>query len=558
MPIAPFFSSGTASVASADVTWFGIALSATPSAYLGDSAFTVFSTLSTYSGSTAQQRVAAISSRRGRQFELDAIQAGEASVLLRNRDGYVDPQNVSSPYYPSIAPMKRVRAVRHQAGVRYPLFDGLIERINPDYRVPRTSDGVNIGYQDVELGCVDDFEILDKLQLQSGTQGGSFTDGLGRGIIWFATIPGDSDVTVEIKCAAANTVTTNIAVVGHAITVSVSTDGANICTDTPNGIKAKLTANVDAAGLITNITTSSGTLVLQLSNTTTGVIAMSGGAYISEKSGARIGRALDSISWPAARRSIDTGLYNVTAETIGLASGSLTTALAHINAVAPSELGYFFMDASGLCVFHDGDHRSTAARSTVSQASFSDDTTSGIRYQSLKIDYSRDTIYNDVSVTPGREEGATQTVTDTASQATYLERSYSLSTKLNTNADALAVANVILAAYKTPVPRIEEIVTVDDGTTGWRQVLALEIGDLVTVRTNPPGHLTTIAYTCFVENIAHDLAAGAQHRVTLQLTQQSASTSGGGSGGGSGSTGAVLDSSGDSFVLDDVAAGILG
>lgn len=45
----------------------------------------------------------------GRQFELDQIQPGEWSGLWRNRDGFLDPTNTSSPYAPGVVPFRGYR-----------------------------------------------------------------------------------------------------------------------------------------------------------------------------------------------------------------------------------------------------------------------------------------------------------------------------------------------------------------------------------------------------------------------------------------------------------------
>lgn len=88
-----------------------------------------FSTLPTQAPTwtTISQYVRTISTSRGRQFELDRMQAGTASILLSNQLRQFDPFNASSPYSPHIVPKKRIRLQATWASVTYPIFDGYVE-----------------------------------------------------------------------------------------------------------------------------------------------------------------------------------------------------------------------------------------------------------------------------------------------------------------------------------------------------------------------------------------------------------------------------------------------
>lgn len=54
-------------------------------------------------------RARSVSVSRGRSRTLEKVTAGVASVVLDNRDRYLDPLNSSSPYYGSIVPRKQVK-----------------------------------------------------------------------------------------------------------------------------------------------------------------------------------------------------------------------------------------------------------------------------------------------------------------------------------------------------------------------------------------------------------------------------------------------------------------
>ncbi len=87
-----------------------------------------------------------------RQYELDQMEAGTVSVLLKDENRSFDPANGSSPYSPNVIPMRRIRGRTTYQGAVYDLFHTFIERWPPQNAV--------LGYQEIGLTAVDGFDAL--------------------------------------------------------------------------------------------------------------------------------------------------------------------------------------------------------------------------------------------------------------------------------------------------------------------------------------------------------------------------------------------------------------
>ena len=68
---------------------------------------------------------------RGRQSELDAWDTGRGTVVLNNADGRFSPGNRSSPYYPNVRPMRRLRVKALHNAISYDLCYLFVERWRP-------------------------------------------------------------------------------------------------------------------------------------------------------------------------------------------------------------------------------------------------------------------------------------------------------------------------------------------------------------------------------------------------------------------------------------------
>lgn len=95
--------------------------------------------------------------KRGRQDELNRVEAGTAEVKLRNRDRRFDPTYTSGPYYGTILPMRRINIRAVWSAVTYDLYTGYVEAWPTDWPLRDDSS--------VTLPCADAFTYFSKAEL---------------------------------------------------------------------------------------------------------------------------------------------------------------------------------------------------------------------------------------------------------------------------------------------------------------------------------------------------------------------------------------------------------
>ena len=99
--------------------------------------------------------------RRGRQHQLDRMEAGTATIQLKNTSGDYWPNNVAGLYYPNIKPVKRVNIRMVWDSTTYDLYTGFVENWPPGY-LRRPSQGAIMTLQ-----CADLIKNLSRLKLNS-------------------------------------------------------------------------------------------------------------------------------------------------------------------------------------------------------------------------------------------------------------------------------------------------------------------------------------------------------------------------------------------------------
>ena len=220
----------------------------------------------------------------------------------------------------------------------------------------------------------------------------------------------------------------------------------------------------------------------------------------AQLSGARVSFLLDlpEINYPALSRSIDAGVASLGAYPIG----ENTNALQYLQQVSESEQGVCFVTRDGLLRFADripdGEVVTTAA------GSFSDDL-SGIPYQTLKVTYTQQNLYNRVQA--ANVGGVVQTVDDLVSQAEYGTSTLPLTDLLlATDGAAQVLAADQLSKYSEPRYQFDDMsVSVSSLVAGDRAAInAIEIGDILQItKTFDSGAPLQVTENYTVNSIRH-------------------------------------------------------
>ena len=222
------------------------------------------------------------------------------------------------------------------------------------------------------------------------------------------------------------------------------------------------------------------------------------GAVAGETTGARITKILDSISWPASMRDIDTGQTTVQAD-----PGTQRTALSALQTVANTEYGAVYVDGSGDLVFQDRAYTVSSVGQT--PVVFKDDGTA-IGYFDVKWVLDDTQVYNKATIT--RQGGTVQTVIDQPSIDKYFTHSYNLTGLLmETDAEALQYGQAFIASRQETNIRVDELTLdlfQDNYTAGTIAGLSLDYFDPIDVTTTQPNS-TTLSKTVQVFNINHQI-----------------------------------------------------
>jgi Concanavalin A-like lectin/glucanases superfamily len=460
------------------------------------------------------------STNRGRSQELDRIEAGTASVTLKNLHSEWDPFNGSSPYNGTLLPSKPLKISFDWYGTRYPVYYGYVEGWPVNW---------DIGpYSDVKIEAADGLAMLTQMSypapptptlmgawdqdISTFTDGAAFTAPNYAGTVW-AQVTGDWWAeSTDLRFRYTNQ------------------DGVG---DVLDGVNRLLETNVSRGTLAATGTR----LAVTLLDGDIGIRDVTAGGWISAspapgklaifgqpesfpkvKSGTMINAILDAVGWPAGGtwRETDLGYSDI----LGFTPAEGDSPLAALQSTADAELGQFFMTKLGRTCFHDRHHRWVSPNAAI-VAFFGDGTAaSELPYIEIVPEFDRKRIKNDVSITA---EGAPEAsrFLDAASIAAYGPRGLALTLPIAVRREAGQMARQIRDWFSQPAPRFNQLTVGPTANAAKARAtiattLAREIGERVQVLRRPAGG-TLVKKTCRIEGIAIAFAPK-DLKVTFQLS----------------------------------------
>jgi hypothetical protein len=224
-------------------------------------------------------------------------------------------------------------------------------------------------------------------------------------------------------------------------------------------------------------------------------------------SGSVIYNSASIAGWPLGRLAVDDGAATIGAHTVA----ADTNVLNYLQEVAGSEPGLLFIGKDGSLTFRD-----RTASQILTGTVFTDDG-NGIGFQSIEIDYGTELLYTAVEV---EWTGGKVTAENTVSTEDYGRTSLTVKTLLSTQQQAEDLAEFLVLRYGEPQLRILGLTVEMNGLSSVQQaaMLALELGDGVSIRFTPNGIGDPLERIVVVDSIEHRISPGA-HTVALNFSQ---------------------------------------
>jgi hypothetical protein len=219
-----------------------------------------------------------------------------------------------------------------------------------------------------------------------------------------------------------------------------------------------------------------------------------------DSTGVRMDDILDMCDWMDDARAVTGGDSTVSGFTV---NGQ--TVLDALREVEAAEQGRVFISDDGYVTLIPRSSIFTVADYSSSQATFGDGP-GELAYSDIDFSYDDRLIINRSTVS--RENGATYTLDDTASQDSYFIRNETISNLTVDDDDFIyQVAAYRLATYGQPNTRIEslEVKARQSPADLFPKVLTYDIGTRITVNRRPQGVGSAISKELLIEGIAHNV-----------------------------------------------------
>jgi hypothetical protein len=239
-----------------------------------------------------------------------------------------------------------------------------------------------------------------------------------------------------------------------------------------------------------DITAVDGFRLFNLANITTVT-----GAANGDDTGERIGKILDTVSFPNSMRTFDTGNTLVQAD-----PATTRTALNAIKNSEFSEQGAFYMDAEGQAVFKNRSNVVASAGTTPIEFNQTGD----IPYKNLAFAFDDKLIINQATIT--RIGGTAQFAQDSGSVATYFPHSVNYDNLVvQTDTDANNIARIYVSTRSTTTIRIDSM-TIDllDADVPTATILGMDYFTNVNISNIQPDG-STITKNLQVQGLSWDI-----------------------------------------------------
>jgi len=220
-----------------------------------------------------------------------------------------------------------------------------------------------------------------------------------------------------------------------------------------------------------------------------------------ELTSVRIARLLDSIGFPSAMRTINTGTLNIQQQAL------TTNLLEAMRECETAENAQFFMSGSGYATFRNRDYKLSNTKAINVQATF-DNSGSNLPYQNVVTSFDTNEVLNVYEWT--RSGGSAQYISDADSVTRYTAKTSTQTTKNTSDANVLSIIQQKIAETALPIERIDQLtIKPQQDTDLWTKVLGLEFGDRVKVNVTNP-NASTFSDEVWIESINHNINAGNQ------------------------------------------------